>query len=231
MTLTDSSFFSHFFLCLDLPCVSNMKVSIYRTQILDERKSHSQARFFDASTVSYRGIQLQRARRSLVQKALLSDSFRTEWRATQSPTSPAVRSPLTGQRFHVQLRLLGVHIVLRQRVEVRKHEAQRARRGAQLPQCVRSRLLGLGSNQAFGKSSQPRHCEHPERRYRYPWTGGSSCPLSYCSVLLCPQAGCAKGPKNILASFCVTGASTWLLVTNFQFNKLYLWHSFWMQEI
>lgn len=231
MTLTDSSFFSHFFYVWIYHAYQTWKLAFTECKYSMNGKVTARQDSLMLPQSLLQGNPAPTCGTLLVQKALLSDSFRTEWRATQSPTSPAVRSPLTGQRFHVQLRLLGVHVVLRQRVEVRKHEAQRARRGAQLPQCVRSRLLGLGSNQAFGKSSQPRHCEHPERRYRYPWTGGSSCPLSYCSVLLCPQAGCAKGPKNILASFCVTGASTWLLVTNFQFNKLYLWHSFWMQEI
>lgn len=177
-----------------------MKVSIYRTQIFDEQKSHSQARF----PWCYRKRLLQRNPATTCYKSAgaespaFTDSFEKEWSTNLNPTIPALCSPLTGQRLHVQLRLLGVHVVLSQRVEVRKYEAHRARWGAQLPQCVRSRLLGLGSNQAFGKSS-PTFPIASTRR-----AGGTIIPelivllpsLSYCSVLTCLQAGCAKGPKN-----------------------------------
>lgn len=63
--------------------------------------------------------------------------------SAEPPQSPC--GPLTGQRLHVQLRLLRIHVILHQRVDVRKDEPHRAHRGAQLPQRVGSRLLGLGA--------------------------------------------------------------------------------------
>lgn len=70
--------------------------------------------------------------------------------SARRPTHPG---PLTGQWFHKQLRLLRVHVVLHQRVDVRKHKPHWAQRGAQLPQRVRSRLPGLRVRQALAQSS------------------------------------------------------------------------------
>lgn len=68
--------------------------------------------------------------------------------------APAARA-LTSQRLHEQLRLLGVHVVLRQRVDVREDEPHGAQRGAQLPQRVCPRLLGLRSKAATRKLLTP----------------------------------------------------------------------------
>ena len=50
---------------------------------------------------------------------------------------------LTRERLHGELGLLGVHLVLDQRVDVGQHKLDLPHRGAQLPQGVRARVTAL----------------------------------------------------------------------------------------
>lgn len=77
-----------------------MKVSIYRTQYLLNRKVTARQGFLDATpNASYRGIQLQRAASTLVQRALLphTPSERGEVQTgTPQPQLWAAHSPASG---------------------------------------------------------------------------------------------------------------------------------------
>lgn len=107
--------------------------------------------------------------------------------------APAARA-LTGQRLHQQLRLLGVHVVLRQRVDVREDEAHRAQRGVQLPQRVCPRLLGLRSEAATESRYRSRDRALPRRRL-------------HCR--LCAAAPAPVGLHHPPPCACLTAADTW----------------------
>lgn len=63
-----------------------------------------------------------------------------------------LQAPLTSQRFHMQLRLLRVYVILYNRVDVCKDKPHRTHRGPKLPQRVRSRFFGLGAKQGTCKA-------------------------------------------------------------------------------
>lgn len=59
-----------------------------------------------------------------------------------------VQVALTSQRFHMQLRLLRVHIILYNGVDVCKDKPHRAHRGPKLSQRICSRFFGLGAKRS-----------------------------------------------------------------------------------